>query len=253
MSSYEYGSEFYDYLQVSSLMSARRIVPLAVAHLHVSSVLDVGCGAGAWMRAYLEAGVADVQGLDGAYVRNEQLLVEAARFHPADLRQPFRLPRRFDLVQCLEVAEHLPPAASETLVDSIVAHGGSVLFSAAPPGQGGEHHVNEQPYEYWRQLFAARGYELFDFVRPRILERVGVEPWYRYNIFLFVHRDQVARLSPEVLASHVPRGRRVPDVSPWTFRVRKALLARVPAALVTRLATMKHRLVIAGARRGAIQ
>jgi SAM-dependent methyltransferase len=253
MSLYEYGSDFYDYLQVSSLTSARRVVPLAVAHLHVSSVLDVGCGAGAWMRAYLEVGVADVEGLDGAYVRGEQLLVERARFRPADLRQPFRLGRRFDLVQCLEVAEHLPPDAGETLVDSIVAHGSTVLFSAAPPGQGGEHHVNERPYEYWRRLFAARGYELFDFVRPRIAGRVGIEPWYRYNVFLFVHRDEVGRLAPEVLASHVPHSRCARDVSPWSFRVRKALLARVPVPLVTRLATIKHRLVIAGPRPRAVQ
>jgi hypothetical protein len=34
-----------------------------------------------------------------------------------------------------------------------------VLFSAAPPGQGGEHHVNERTYEFWRGLFARHGYD----------------------------------------------------------------------------------------------
>ncbi|MDP6884692.1 MAG: hypothetical protein QF830_11185, partial [Rhodospirillales bacterium] len=42
----------------------------------------------------------------------------------------------------LEVAEHLPPDAAETFVATLVAHGRLVLFSAAPPGQGGLNHVN---------------------------------------------------------------------------------------------------------------
>ncbi len=91
MSRHEYGSDFYSYQHVGSLISARRVVPLALAHLDVASVLDVGCGVGPWLRAYLEAGVHDVCGIDGAYVRREQLLVEPARFRPADLSQPFRI------------------------------------------------------------------------------------------------------------------------------------------------------------------
>ena len=33
-------------------------------------------------------------------------------------------------------------------------HSDIVLFSAAPPGQGGHGHVNERSYEYWRGEFA---------------------------------------------------------------------------------------------------
>jgi hypothetical protein len=47
------------------------------------------------------------------------------------------LDRRFDLVQSLEVAEHITPAASEAFVEDLARHAERfVLFSAAPPGKG---------------------------------------------------------------------------------------------------------------------
>ena len=33
-----------------------------------------------------------------------------------------------------------------------------VVFTAAPPGQDGHHHVNCQPQSYWLSKFLARGY-----------------------------------------------------------------------------------------------
>ena len=121
----------------------------------------------------------------------DQLLFDASRFRPTDVASSFRLGRTFDLVQCLEVAEHLDPSASETLVDNLVAHAPIVVFSAAPPGQGGENHINERPYEFWRDLFEKRGYSLFDFLRPQIRLRLDVEHWYRYNMLVFVRHDAV--------------------------------------------------------------
>ena len=47
---------------------------------------------------------------------------------------------------------------ADTFVQNLVRHAsGAILFSAAPPGQGGEFHVNEQPYEYWRGKFQRCG------------------------------------------------------------------------------------------------
>ena len=80
------------------------------------------------------------------------------------------------LVQSLEVAEHLPASAAEQFVDNLVAHSAVVLFSAATLGQGGEHHVNERPYSYWRDLFSDRGYLMFDLIRPFVIENDAVEP-----------------------------------------------------------------------------
>ncbi len=130
---HEYTEEFFEYIERGSIASAKRFSKLLVPMLNVSSILDVGCGRGAWLREWQAAGVATVHGVDGPYVRRDLLLIPVQNFSAVDLSTPFDLQRRFDLVSCLEVAEHLPKSCSETFVSSLVAHADMVLFSAAPP------------------------------------------------------------------------------------------------------------------------
>ncbi|MBK0394016.1 methyltransferase domain-containing protein [Ramlibacter algicola] len=241
---YQYPASFYAYQQVGSSSSASVVVPLALDHLRPASVLDVGCGAGAWVAAWRENGVRDCVGVDGDYVPASQLLFDPGDFRPLDVASPFRLGRQFGLVQCLEVAEHLPPAASGTLVDNLVAHSPMVLFSAAAPGQGGENHINERPAEEWRGLFQSRGYAVFDCLRPWLRDSAAtVEPWYRYNLLLFVRHDAIGGLPDAVRAKRVPAGTPLPDVSPLPYRARKRLLSMLSPMLVTRLARAKHALL----------
>ncbi len=247
MSLYHYADDFFAYQQVGALASARAIVPVVQQALGARSVLDLGCGAGAWVSAWLEAGLRDVTGVDGDYVDRERLMFDPISFRAADLSQPVRLGRLYSLAQCLEVAEHLDPDAAATLVDNLVAHAPIVLFSAAPPGQGGEHHVNERPYAYWRDLFEQRGYELFDYVRPRVAGLRQIECWYRYNTLLFVAREAVDALPPAVAATRVAPGVEVPDVAPMSWRLRRALLAPLPPRAIDWMAGLKHRAVL-GAR-----
>jgi SAM-dependent methyltransferase len=244
MSLYHYGNDFFAYQQIGSLASARTVAPIVMRHLKPASILDVGCGAGAWVAAYGEAGVPDVTGVDAHYVRADQLLFDASRFHAVDVANFFRLGRTFDLVQCLEVAEHLDPSASETLVGNLVAHAPMVVFSAAPPGQGGEHHINERPYDFWRDLFDKRGYALFDFLRPRIRHCPNVEHWYRYNMLLFVRQDAVDLLDREVAGTRIDPHCPVPDLSPIGWRVRRRILSVLPPSVVTRMASVKHKAVL---------
>ena len=70
---------------------------------------------------------------------------------------PLRIGRRFDLVNCLEVAEHLDASRADSFVDDLCALGDVVVFSAAIPGQGGTHHVNEQFQSYWQERFRRNG------------------------------------------------------------------------------------------------
>jgi 2-polyprenyl-3-methyl-5-hydroxy-6-metoxy-1,4-benzoquinol methylase len=73
----------------------------------VTSVCDVGCGDGTWLRVFRDEGVANIVGIDGEYVTRYLLQIPVADFQPMDLRQEVRLQRSFDLVISLEVAEHL--------------------------------------------------------------------------------------------------------------------------------------------------
>ena len=117
-----------------------------------------------------------------------------------------------------------------------------VLFSAAVPGQGGENHINERPLDFWRGLFRAHGYRAFDAFRPGLAGLADVEPWYRYNVLLYVRNDKVPALSGDVRQSEIPEGRAVPDVSSPLFRVRKLVLSKLPRPVVTAMARTKHRL-----------
>lgn len=250
---YRYDHAFFDAQSRGSLASARAVVPLVQTHLRPLSLLDVGCGVGTWVTAWLDAGIRDAHGIDGEYVTDDRLLFDARHFHRIDITQPFRLERDFDMVQCLEVAEHLPREASSTLVGNLAAHAPMVLFSAAPPGQGGENHINEQPPGFWRDLFREHGYELFDFFRQRLADRRAIEPWYRYNMLLFVRRDAIDSLPAVIKAAYVPHDQPVSDVSPSVYRARKWVLSRLPPYVVTRIARTKHRLVLmAAAARGGL-
>lgn len=238
-----YDSTFFDYLNAGSLRSARRILPLIRAQISVGSVLDVGCGQGAWLSVWKELGTAKVLGVDGDYVDRGRLLIDPELFQAHDLATGFDLGRRFDLVQSLEVAEHLPESSAATFVASLTRHSDLVLFSAAPKGQGGDHHVNEQSYEYWRALFRAHGYRPIELVRDLVKRDELIEPWYRYNTMLYASPTGFATLSPAVQAKAVPDGRPIRDLSPPLYRLRKVIIAALPVPAVTKLAKWKERAI----------
>lgn len=238
----DYDQTFFDYVTAGAVRSAERLLPLLQETFGCGSVLDVGCGQGAWLSVWQRLGVADVTGLDGDYVDRQKLLIPDGQFHPADLANPFDLGRRFDLVMSLEVAEHLPAACSDAFVASLVRHGDLVLFSAAPKGQGGHDHINEQDYDYWRRRFAAHGFVAVDWLRPQVLADPAVEPWYRYNPLLYVKAERFDALPEGVRRCRVPDGQAIADLSPWPYRLRKRLVALLPVAVMTRLAKLKERL-----------
>jgi SAM-dependent methyltransferase len=168
-----------------------------VPGLEPSSVLDIGCGIGTWLRAALDTGVKDVFGIDGVEIAPNRLLFPQECFMVRDLTEPINLGRRFDLAICLEVAEHLEQQYAETLIQTLVRHSDCIVFSAAPPGQPGQHHVNCEPPSAWQRRFNDLGFFCDDEIRWRLWEEKRLGPWYRQNMF-------IARNSPS-LASREPR------------------------------------------------
>ncbi|MBT8136989.1 MAG: class I SAM-dependent methyltransferase [Gammaproteobacteria bacterium] len=245
-----YDKQFFDYVNSGAISSARVLLPKLQHELGIHSVLDVGCGLGAWLSIWRELGVQDIAGLDGEYVDRAQLLIEASRFQPHDLSKAFDLSRRFDLVQSLEVAEHLPAANAADFVASLVRHGSLVLFSAAPPGQGGDQHINEQPYDYWKALFEVHGFRALDCVRPLVADNTAVEPWYRYNTVLYAAGDQLDSLPTHWRDCLLGNDESLDDISPLGYRIRKQLVRILPVPVATGVARLKERAVVRARRRG---
>ncbi len=188
-----YKEDFFKKFADGSLRSAEVVVPLVLELARPASVIDFGCGVGTWLSVFRAHGIADILGLDGAYVKKGLLRIPEDRFVALELEKPVRMGRTFDLVVSLEAAEHLRPECAETFVGSLVAHGPLILFSAAVPLQSGEHHVNEQWPEYWAARFRERGYEAIDCIRRKIWQDARVEWWYAQNIMLFAEREYLER------------------------------------------------------------
>jgi SAM-dependent methyltransferase len=239
MTKHIYSADFYDYIDAGSRASARTVAGLLLGELNIASLLDVGSGHGAWAAEWIKAGVADVVAVDGDYVNRDQLAVPGERFIAHDLSTPLDLKRRFDLVQSLEVAEHLPATSAAGFVDNLIRHGDVILFSAAVPHQGGEHHVNEQPPEYWRKLFAERGFEVFDWLRPRLSGERQVKPWYRFNSFVYANAAGRKRLSKSIRAAKVAKDQPLEIGGDAAWALRRVAVRLIPKTLVKPIAMAK--------------
>ena len=164
--------------------AAEQIIPLVLKTVPVASVADIGCGLGTWLKVFADSGVEDSIGVDGVEIDPKLLKIPTENFLLRDLTQPLQLQKKYDLAICLEVAEHLPLSAAETIVKSLTDTADLILFSAAIPGQGGQNHLNEQWPSYWIKKFEQHGYKIYDCIRPLIWNNNQIEYWYRQNIFL---------------------------------------------------------------------
>jgi SAM-dependent methyltransferase len=188
-------------LNLHTVCGAKAALERVFAETPPKCVLDVGCGTGTWLRAALDLGVKEICGIDGVPILPADLLISNQFFRVEDLSRTIDLGRKFDMVLCLEVAEHLAADTAPRLIATLVAHSDVILFSAASPGQFGQHHVNCRWPSYWQTLFNKQGYACDDRVRWQTWEIRDIEPWYRQNMFQ-------ARRAPEV-AGREPRLRPV--------------------------------------------
>jgi hypothetical protein len=218
-----YGPEFYRALSDGTRRSAAIVVPALMRLLAPASVVDFGCGSGAWLDAFRRRGVVDILGLDGPWLGAAEREIPEALFQAQDLAQPVVLQRRFDVALCLEVAEHLPEAAAPQLVQSLTRAAPVVIFSAAIPAQGGTDHVNEQWPSYWVRLFEAHGYGCLAGLRRQLWSLPEVEVWYRQNLLCFAVSERLAALG-ELLAEGSAGGEPLDVVHPDLYlRYRREL------------------------------
>lgn len=167
-----------------TLLGAQEALPFIFGENPPSSIVDVGCGTGTWLRAASDAGVTKIKGINGLIPPEEELHIDSGRILEADLSLPLNLDEKFDMALCLEVAEHLDQAHANQLISTLTKLSDHIIFSAAIPNQPGDHHVNCQWPSYWQQLFNEYGFACEDSIRPVIWDRETIEPWYRQNIFV---------------------------------------------------------------------
>jgi SAM-dependent methyltransferase len=199
-----YDRRFYEFTDVSASTAAAIVVPTIIRMVAPRSVVDVGCGTGGWLRAFVDAGITDVLGMDSGQVPLDLLRIDDDRLKVVDLTDPPAVCRRFDLAVSLEVAEHLPENVADGFVQFLCSLAPVVLFSAAIPGQEGEAHVNEQWPSYWAARFAAHDFECIDVLRPQIWDVDTIDWFYRQNMVLYVRSSDRSRVSIPEEATVLP-------------------------------------------------
>lgn len=239
-----YDDKFYEVVTRSAIQSGEILIPIIQEVFKITSVLDVGCGQGGWLKSWLNNNVDNIYGIDGNYVDLNKLAVPREYFYPADLSRPLNLNKQFDLVQSLEVAEHIGENYDDVFIDNIVRHGKLVMFSAAYPGDGGADHINEKPFSYWQKKFLDRGYFMYDYVRPKLKNNKEIEYWYRYNTFLYIHNSITHTLPQAIKSLEIKDNQAIPLVSPFGYRVRSKIISKLSVSLITRLARLKTLLLI---------
>jgi SAM-dependent methyltransferase len=217
-----YTFEYYRAHQQGSLESAREVVPTLLELLQPKSVLDVGCGTGAWLRVFQDNGVEEICGVDAESVPRTDLLIAAAQFVPTDLGEGLRVDRIFDLTMCLEVSEHLPAEHSDHFVSALTKTSAAIVFSAAIPGQRGFRHVNEQWPDYWASRFHSHDYVCLDCLRSRFWNNTKIKFWFRQNMLLFIRRLDMDRFPQLAEAYRCAAGPPLPLVHPELFQRSRA-------------------------------
>ncbi len=191
-----YNDDFQEEHLAGSLASAAAVLPILFEYFRPKSVIDIGCGLGAWLKVAGDLGVADILGFDGDSFDLVKLLIDPGNFKAVDLAERFAVNRRFDLAISLESAEHLPYSRSGSFVADLAKLSDVVLFSAAAPYQGGTNHINEQWLEFWAILFRRFDYVACDALRDRIWTHPDVEFWYKQNMLIFCKTDLAPSLFP---------------------------------------------------------
>jgi SAM-dependent methyltransferase len=155
-------------------------------HLPFESAIDIGCGNGFLLERFHDAGKS-IAGVDVSpdvpHLLGKRLngAVRVADFGAAV--------GSFDLACCVEVAEHIAPDRSLSLVETLSRVARSwIYFSAAPEGQAGRGHINCRPHSDWLEWFAFRGWHMEGTRTAELrdhLAQLRMAPWLRGNSFLF--------------------------------------------------------------------
>ena len=135
-----------------------------IKRFSLHSALDLGSGTGHAAHYFSESGVKCIA-VDGL---EDNILSAIYPTIKIDLTES-PVFCKVDLVHCQEVVEHIEPIYVHNIINSFKS-GNIVCMTHAFPGQGGHHHVNEQPTQYWVDLLTKNNFSLLMEDTKRIRE-----------------------------------------------------------------------------------
>lgn len=127
-----------------------------IRDFHPTSVLDAGCALGFLVEELRKRGV-EADGFDVSQYAISQVHESIAEHtRVASLTEP--IGRRYDLITCIEVLEHLPPEEADAAVANLCAASDLIVMSSTPADYGEPTHLNVLQPEDWAVKFAQNGF-----------------------------------------------------------------------------------------------
>ncbi|HEY8545286.1 MAG TPA: methyltransferase domain-containing protein [Acidimicrobiales bacterium] len=147
-----------------------RIAEHIIRDLKPTTALDAGCAIGLLVEQLRNRGV-DAEGVDISDYAHSQMPDEVRKHcWVASLTEP--IDKKYDLVTCIEVVEHMPASEVRAAIANLCSVTDRVLLSSSPYDYGEPTHLNVQQPEYWSSLMAANG-----FVRDFDYDASYLTPW----------------------------------------------------------------------------
>jgi hypothetical protein len=127
-----------------------------IAEIGPRSVMDAGCALGMLVEQLRARGV-EAEGIDiSGYAIAQAHESVRPYVRVASVAEPFG--RRYDLIVCIEVLEHMPRHEAEAAIANMCAWSDDILFSSSPYDHKEATHMNVNPPEYWADRFARHGF-----------------------------------------------------------------------------------------------
>jgi hypothetical protein len=189
-----YTHEFYADVASRADITSQIVAEAVSKFLTIQTLTDVGCGSGIWTKNFLlknnainKAFTIDLPGTDREYLDSQSRDVYKVVNIDKDLTMDPSLPSGVvDLVICVEVLEHIQELSARELISEFGKKTKFLVFSAAIPGQGGTHHINEQKYSYWYKHLRKAGFIPLDIFRD-LLKISEVPSYYKNNLIFCIN------------------------------------------------------------------
>jgi 2-polyprenyl-3-methyl-5-hydroxy-6-metoxy-1,4-benzoquinol methylase len=184
----------YKKIEEEESPQALRLARWIKRELNPLSIVDIGCATGFYLYPFTCKAVAI--DFDKEIKSNGNFKsLRNIDFYNIDLSKKIKhkdlTDQRFDVGLCLEVAEHIDEKFEDIFVDNIASLCRTLIFSAAPPGQGGDGHINLKAKVHWLRHFERRRmfYDAFESQALLGYMLQGIHMgWFTNNAFIVTGR-----------------------------------------------------------------